>query len=226
MQFKKVYLVDDNPTTLFLHQDVVSDVLPFSEIISYEDSEFFIKDFLQIPETLKEPVLLLLDINMPIKTGYDLLEELEEANFDELLDALGTEVDDEESDDDSALDVNALLQEPDGTQTITADDLLSSDDDFLDVEALLDASLEDESEPMASKDLNLSAPLADYFGDIQQGNMVDVDGDDGFGAKLDLAQAYIEIGEHESATELLEEIIKNGSKEQKEEAEKVLNSLS
>lgn len=155
-----------------------------------------------------------------------LLEELEEANFDELLDALGTEVDDEESDDDSALDVNALLQEPDGTQTITADDLLSSDDDFLDVEALLDASLEDESEPMASKDLNLSAPLADYFGDIQQGNMVDVDGDDGFGAKLDLAQAYIEIGEHESATELLEEIIKNGSKEQKEEAEKVLNSLS
>ncbi len=81
MQFKKVYLVDDNPTTLFLHQDVVSDVLPFSEIISYEDSEFFIKDFLQIPETLKEPVLLLLDINMPIKTGYDLLEELEEENL-------------------------------------------------------------------------------------------------------------------------------------------------
>jgi pilus assembly protein FimV len=155
-----------------------------------------------------------------------LLEELEEANFDELLDALGNEVDDEDSDADSTLDVNALLQEPDETQTITADDLLSSDDDFLDVEALLDASLEDESEPMASKDLNLSAPLADYFGDIQQGAMVDVDGDDGFGAKLDLAQAYIEIGEHESATELLEDIIKNGSKEQKEEAEKVLNSLS
>jgi pilus assembly protein FimV len=53
-----------------------------------------------------------------------------------------------------------------------------------------------------------------------------VDSDDGFGAKLDLAHAYIEIGETESATELLEEIIENGHPPQSDEAKRVLASLS
>ena len=54
---------------------------------------------------------------------------------------------------------------------------------------------------------------------------VDVDSDDGFGAKLDLAHAYIEIGETESATELLEDIIEYGHPPQSDEAKRVLASL-
>ena len=52
-----------------------------------------------------------------------------------------------------------------------------------------------------------------------------MDSDDGFGAKLDLAHAYIEIGETESATELLEDIIEYGHPPQSDEAKRVLASL-
>lgn len=45
-------------------------------------------------------------------------------------------------------------------------------------------------------------------------------------AKLDLAHAYIEIGENESAIELLEEVIESGNEQQKSEAQTILNSLS
>jgi pilus assembly protein FimV len=55
--------------------------------------------------------------------------------------------------------------------------------------------------------------------------MIDVDADDGLGAKLDLAHAYIEIGEEESAKELLDEIIDKGDAHQIEQAKELLDKL-
>lgn len=83
MNFKKVYLVDDNTTTLFLHQDLIADVLPNSSIITYESSDLFLQDMIKTPKLTEETSLLLLDINMPNKTGYEVLEELEE-EFEDL----------------------------------------------------------------------------------------------------------------------------------------------
>ena len=55
---------------------------------------------------------------------------------------------------------------------------------------------------------------------------VDVDADDGgVGAKLDLARAYLEIDDKESARELLEEAAAQGSEHQRNEAEKLLKRL-
>ena len=54
----------------------------------------------------------------------------------------------------------------------------------------------------------------------------DVDADDGgVGAKLDLARAYLEIDDKESARELLQEAAAQGSEHQRSEAEKLLRRL-
>ncbi len=83
MNFKKVYLVDDNPITLFLHKDILADVLPNSVVVTYSRSELFLQDMINAPELTQESSLLLLDINMPNKTGFEILEELEE-EFEDL----------------------------------------------------------------------------------------------------------------------------------------------
>jgi CheY-like chemotaxis protein len=78
--------VDDNPTTIFYNQDVVADYAPKSEIISFENPLEFINMYKQQYSIVEEPMLLFLDINMPQKLGYELLEELEETldNIDNL----------------------------------------------------------------------------------------------------------------------------------------------
>jgi len=48
---------------------------------------------------------------------------------------------------------------------------------------------------------------------------------DAVGTKLDLAKAYIEMGDGESARELLEEVGKEGSSEQQGEARQLLAAL-
>jgi pilus assembly protein FimV len=44
--------------------------------------------------------------------------------------------------------------------------------------------------------------------------------------KLELARAYDEMGDREGARELLEEVVKDGSAEQREEAERMLERLA
>jgi len=82
MSYKLVFLVDDNPTTIFYNQDVISDFNPEAEIISFENPNDFIKNYGEKYNKSEEAMLLLLDVNMPQKLGYELLEELEE-NFDD-----------------------------------------------------------------------------------------------------------------------------------------------
>ncbi|MDR7925419.1 FimV/HubP family polar landmark protein [Acidithiobacillus thiooxidans] len=48
---------------------------------------------------------------------------------------------------------------------------------------------------------------------------------DAVGTKLDLAKAYVEMGDSESARDLLEEVSKEGSSAQREEAQKMLEDL-
>ncbi|PKY10492.1 Motility protein FimV [Acidithiobacillus marinus] len=48
---------------------------------------------------------------------------------------------------------------------------------------------------------------------------------DAVGTKLDLAKAYVEMGDSESARDLLEEVSKEGSSTQREEAQKMLEDL-
>ncbi len=82
MNYNKIFLIDDNSTTLFYNQDVVSEYSPSSEVISFEDPDEFMRVYKEKYSTEKDPMLLLLDINMPQKLGYELLEELEEVYED------------------------------------------------------------------------------------------------------------------------------------------------
>ena len=61
---------------------------------------------------------------------------------------------------------------------------------------------------------------------VDEDNIVDIDKDAGQNANLDLARAYIEMDDVAAAKELLEEVVKEGSQQQKEEAQSILSSLA
>jgi pilus assembly protein FimV len=90
---------------------------------------------------------------------------------------------------------------------------------------LLNESLSAESEDEIDKALNLEFPLEPFVNEQDNLEMIDVDADDGLGAKLDLVHAYIEIGEKESAKQLLDEILIKGSAEQVAEVKTILDTL-
>ena len=161
----------------------------------------------------------------------DSIEELESASFDDMLQSLDDDLSDslesasvEEQapsninqagqNIDSAVDIATLLEEeaPDDAER-----------DFVDVDDLLNDSIT--ADPLPEKALDLESIMGEFSTAKEDSDHVDVDSDDGFGAKLDLAHAYIEIGETESATELLEDIIEYGHPPQSDEAKRVLASL-
>jgi CheY-like chemotaxis protein len=78
MDFKTIAILDDNPTTIFYNLDVVSDVFPESKILTFEDSGQFIDTYIKSLHASNEPILLLLDISMPDRLGYEVLDELED----------------------------------------------------------------------------------------------------------------------------------------------------
>lgn len=78
MQKEILILVDDNPTTLFYNTDLLGDIYVGKEIISYENSDVFLRDYLSEKFSEYSEILLFLDINMPEYSGYEVLEEIEE----------------------------------------------------------------------------------------------------------------------------------------------------
>ena len=161
------------------------------------------------------------------------IDDLESASFDDMLQSLDDDLDEElerasaeeslqtparKIAQDDAVDIATLLE---GNELDDTDD---QDNDFLDVDELLNDSIT--ADPSPEKALNLNSVMGEFSGAQGDADHVDVDSDDGFGAKLDLAHAYIEIGEIESATELLEEIIEYGHPPQSDEAKRVLASLN
>ena len=93
-------------------------------------------------------------------------------------------------------------EEPQKAIAATEDDIASDDDlDFL-----------------SADDVGVES-----VDDIEEINMLSAD--DETATKLELAYAYQNMGDMEGATEILQEVIKEGSDEQIEEASKLLGSL-
>ena len=76
--YKRVIIVDDNETAIFLNRDIVGEVFGGAEVISFTNSQEFIDRSFETPEWFSEQTLLLLDINMPGKFGYEVLDEMED----------------------------------------------------------------------------------------------------------------------------------------------------
>ena len=180
-------------------------------------------------EWLDEDVVKPDDKQMETVEGKDVIEELEDLSFDEMLESidfdneLSLAAGEEEDEEDTGLDINALLDESHQSKDLDTDE--QDAEDFLDVESLLNDSVSAESGDEIDKALDLEFPLEPFVTEQDNLRMIDVDADEGLGAKLDLAHAYIEIGEKESAKELLDEILQKGNAEQVVEVKIILDSL-
>ncbi|WP_417347865.1 FimV/HubP family polar landmark protein [Ferrimonas sp.] len=102
----------------------------------------------------------------------------------------------------------------------------AQEEGFIDIDKLLDESgtTEPNFEPYNGLDLDIGdSDLSDLVGDASG---VDVDDEDGgFSAKLDLARAYIEIDDKDSAKALLKEVVEKGAEPQKLEAQSLLDKM-
>jgi FimV C-terminal domain len=101
----------------------------------------------------------------------------------------------------------------------------SASEDFLDVESLLDDGDDANAIDPDSQALDLDVSLSDFTGVSDDDTVIDIDKDAGQNANLDLARAYIEMDDAEAARELLEEVMNEGSEEQKQEAESILAKI-
>jgi len=77
MEYKKIILLDDNPTSFFYVEDVLSELFPDIGVQTFEDPDSFLEEFKNSFHHASEKILLLLDIMMPKKNGFDVLEEID-----------------------------------------------------------------------------------------------------------------------------------------------------
>jgi len=93
-----------------------------------------------------------------------------------------------------------------------------SDDIELDATEIFDSGLEIDQEremPDLAGGSNLTADASTTFGDVDEMDTM-----------MDLAKAYIDMGDNDSASSALGEIVKSGNAEQKSEAENLLRKIS
>ncbi|PWB31531.1 peptidoglycan-binding protein [Pseudomonas sp. SDI] len=123
------------------------------------------------------------------------------------------------------------LDLPEDFDLSLADETLSEADarfasELDDVNAELDKlSVSLEQPPIEAHFTAEDAKLAD-FDDLDMGDDFDfMNGTDVSATNLDLARAYIDMGDHDGARDILQEVVKDGTAEQKQEAEDMLNKL-
>ncbi|MFK5914874.1 MAG: FimV/HubP family polar landmark protein [Woeseiaceae bacterium] len=163
------------------------------------------------------------DIAMDFNIGGDESEEAEPAaDLDFNLD-MGTEEEsggldlDLDSASDEVAEVDAGLDFNLDMGTEAAEDVATDSDVSSPEEASLDFDLDMGSDESESLDFNLDAS------DTADGDM---GGSDEVGTKLDLAKAYIDMGDPEGARSILDEVMDEGSSTQKEEAQSLLGQIA
>ena len=146
-----------------------------------------------------------MDLDMSIDSEPDSVEEVtDDGGLDMDLDLDMSMTDDTEAE----IDLTAEAAELDLTEEASEDDLMAD----------LDLSMDDISTADESADLDMS--LDDDLGDMDLSEPLDVEE---IGTKLDLAKAYLDMGDHEGARDILEEVIAAGNDEQKKEAEELMS---
>ena len=140
------------------------------------------------------------------------LDDLEHTNFDDMLselDQFETATVEPEQDLQSAKRVLAELDAAQQGQQQSGTSAAEHDiPDYVHIDKLLAASEEDEPELVTKGTLNIDVGLADFEDLISADEMGDVDhADAGYAGRLDLVRAYNEIGDADSAGQLIKEIL-------------------
>lgn len=78
MNYHKIIIVDDDPTSVFYAKDVLSEIFFTGEVLSFDKPNDFLLYYYNNKHLFIDKILLLLDINMPLKTGFEVLIEIEE----------------------------------------------------------------------------------------------------------------------------------------------------
>lgn len=223
------------------------------DLIEYDLSGLALPDTKDEPETSEgenDFSSLEIDLDEPAEeTESTVIDSLDESFLDELdaeLDKVAGEEDElgdskmeESTFDDLELDVSdedlALMEEfsdsADSASPNLEDDELSLDDELDLEDALTEDDLTDDDLPVASDEV-LDSPAKIPAVDIDESDLGDDDdfdflaGTDEAATKLDLARAYIEMGDSDGARDILEEVALEGDDEQKIEAQDLLKNLS
>ena len=123
---------------------------------------------------------------------------------------------------------DTALEKPDADVTsVIEDDVKDFDFDLDEID--IESAKEEAATSQADADDDDLGFLSDddveveAFDDVEEASMLSVD--DETATKLELAYAYQKMGDMEGAKEILQEVIKEGSDEQAEEASKLLGSL-
>ncbi|MDQ9091280.1 FimV/HubP family polar landmark protein, partial [Pseudoalteromonas haloplanktis] len=229
-------LADDIPSS---EEPQLSDALTADE-----DTDDAIESAIELDESLKQPPVL--DDSLDPQQNElsddqlddDFMADLTQTDFDALLSELAEpeslEIDESS---DFEVDFNALLSEDlaELEEFSTADEMDlpeqvdevvtaptnedETTEEFVDIDALIEQSDDANLDHEPYDDVNMDVGLSEFDALLAGDNPTDVDLESGgFSAKLDLARAYIEIGDMDAALDAIEDVIANGPEEVQEEA--------
>ncbi len=104
---------------------------------------------------------------------------------------------------------------------------LTEEAEALDMDLVKDADDETADETSADDDTIKVAPVAsnDFGDDEEDFDLSSLDDVDEISTKLDLARAYLDMGDHEGTKGILEEVLADGDDEQKSEANELMAKL-
>ena len=168
-------------------------------------------------------------ISSDLDNSNDLLiNELESTDFDSLLNELAEpEPISPESQKDFELDFDSLLSEQTDAEPFEVEGIDTAESDYLDIDDLLEESDEADADLEPYQNADMDVGLGDFEDLLAGEDSLDVDMESqGFSAKLDLARAYLEINDSESALKVIDEVISNGPPEVQDEAQALKQQLS
>lgn len=162
------------------------------------------------------------------------IQELDSLDFDELL----ANIEEESSSANQSVDFNRSLEVDDdvsladfgnSTSNIPLNDSIKAtknDQSFVSVDSLLSETQYEASDNEPYDKTNIDVGLNEFPEFTDGVNKIDVDVDkNGMSAKLGLAKIYIEIGDHDNAQVILQEVVKLGDTQQQIAAKKLLDNL-
>lgn len=193
--------------------------------------EFDLSDTGAIDEAPVEDDEFSLDIDAS-ELDIDIKEEAEEASVtdesDEILDVGDIDIDfglDEvESADDGGADEEIALDLTEDVDSLDLDMDLGMDIE-LDTADSDDTAAVEEAAPVSEPEAESGPEALNDFAEEEDFDLSSLDDVDEVSTKLDLARAYLDMGDHEGTRGILEEVIAEGNDEQKQEANELMAKL-